>query len=146
MSLIIKPRLSRSFIWLEIVSGGLVYFIFKKRKPTDLSIPFGIGLAGIVTFKITFLGVELSSFTGILIKFIGHEEIMNTENLNVELELEYDLSKLKVRKVGVGRKILQGNQITLDVDVAKVFPDFEPVNQVLRLLIRVTKEHQPELK
>ena len=71
---------------------------------------------------------------------------MNTENLNDELEPKYDFSKLKVRKVGAGRKLLQENRITLDVDVAKVFPDSEAVNQALRFLIRVTKEHQPELK
>ncbi len=71
---------------------------------------------------------------------------MNTENLNDELEPEYDFSKLNVRKVGAGRKLLQENAITLDVDVAKVFPDSEAVNQALRFLIRVTKEHQPELK
>ena len=71
---------------------------------------------------------------------------MNTENLNDELEPEYDFSKLKVRKVGAGRKLLQDNQITLDVDVAKVFPDSEAVNQALRFLIRVTKENRLELK
>lgn len=71
---------------------------------------------------------------------------MNTENLNDELEPECDLSKLKVRQVGAGRKLLQENQITLDVDVAKVFPDSESVNQALRFLIRVMKENQPELK
>jgi len=70
----------------------------------------------------------------------------NTENLNDELEPEYDFSKLQVRKVGAGRKLLQENRITLDVDVAKVFPDSESVNQALRFLIRITKEHQPELK
>ncbi len=70
---------------------------------------------------------------------------MNTENLNDELEPEYDFSKLKVRKVGAGRKLLHENQITLDVDVAKVFPDSESVNQALRFLIRVTAEHQTEL-
>jgi len=71
---------------------------------------------------------------------------MNKENLNDELEPEYDFSKLKVRRVGAGRKLLQENQITLDVDVAKVFPDSESVNQALRFLIRITREHQPELK
>jgi len=71
---------------------------------------------------------------------------MNTENLNDELEPEYDFSKLKVRKVGAGRKLLQENRITLDLDVAKVFPDSESVNQALRFLIRVTKENQLELK
>lgn len=72
-------------------------------------------------------------------------EIINMENLNDELEREYDLSKLKVRKVGEGRKLLQKNQITLDVDVTKVFPDSESVNQALRFLIRITKENQLEL-
>ncbi len=71
---------------------------------------------------------------------------MNTKNSNDELEPEYDFSKLKVRRVGAGRKLLQENQITLDVDVAKVFPDSESVNQALRFLIRITKEHQPVLK
>ena len=70
---------------------------------------------------------------------------MNTENLNDELQPEYDLSTLKVRKIGSGRRLLQENTITLDVDVAKVFPDSEAVNQALRFLIRVTTEHQPEL-
>ena len=70
---------------------------------------------------------------------------MNTEHLNDELESEYDFSKLKVRKVGAGRKLLQENAILLDVDVAKVFPDSESVNQALRFLIRITKEHQLEL-
>ena len=70
---------------------------------------------------------------------------MNTENLNDELEPEYDLSKLKVRKIGAGRLALQENRITLDVDVAKVFPDSESVNQALRFLIRVTAEHRTEL-
>ena len=70
---------------------------------------------------------------------------MNTENLNDELEPEYDFSKLKVRKVGAGRKLSHENPITLDVDVAKVFPDSEAVNQALRFLIRVTAEHQTEL-
>ena len=68
---------------------------------------------------------------------------MNTEDLNDELRNEYDLSELKVRKIGTGRKLLQQNAISLDVDVAKVFPDSESVNQALRFLIRVTKEHQP---
>lgn len=71
---------------------------------------------------------------------------MNTGNLNDELEPEYDFSKLKVRKVGAGRKLLQNNQITLDVNVTKVFPASEAVNQAVRFLIGVTKEHQPELK
>lgn len=70
---------------------------------------------------------------------------MSEETLNDELEPEYDLSKLKVRKVGEGRKLLQENAIFLDADVAKVFPDSESVNQALRFLIRITRENQPQL-
>ena len=68
---------------------------------------------------------------------------MNTENLKDNLKPEYDLQKLKVRKVGEGRKML--NQIRLDVDVAKEFPTSEAVNEALRFLIRITKQHQSEL-
>ena len=64
---------------------------------------------------------------------------MSTENLNDELEAEYDLSALKVRKIGEGRRFLQENAVLLDVDVAKVFPDSESVNQALRFLIRIAK-------
>jgi hypothetical protein len=71
---------------------------------------------------------------------------MNTENLNDELEAEYDFSKLEVRKIGAGRRALQENGIRLDADVAKVFPDSESVNQALRFLIRITAEHRHELK
>ena len=68
---------------------------------------------------------------------------MNTETLNDELKPEYDLKSLKVRKVGEGRKLL--NQIQLDVDVAKIFPDSKSVNEALRFLIRITEKHQSEL-
>ncbi len=68
---------------------------------------------------------------------------MNKEILNDDLKDEYDLTKMKVRKVGEGRKLL--NQIQLDVDVAKVFPNSQAVNEALRFLIRVTKTHQAEL-
>jgi hypothetical protein len=68
---------------------------------------------------------------------------MNKDILNDDLKPEYDLKSLKVRKVGEGRKLL--NQIQLDVDVAKVFPDSQSVNEALRFLIRITKEHQAEL-
>ena len=63
--------------------------------------------------------------------------------LNDDLKPEYDLTILKVRKIGEGRKLM--NQIQLDVDVAKVFPDSDSVNKALRFLIRVTKQHESEL-
>ncbi len=65
---------------------------------------------------------------------------MNTKTLNDELKHEYDLTSLKVRKVGEGRRLL--NQIRLDE--AKVFPNSESVNEALRFLIRITKQHQIE--
>ncbi len=68
---------------------------------------------------------------------------MNTDALNDELKPEYDLKSLKVRKVGEGRRLL--NQIQLDADVAKIFPDSESVNEALRFLIRITNEHKTEL-
>lgn len=68
---------------------------------------------------------------------------MSTDTLNDDLQQEYDLTKLRVRKVGEGRKLL--NQIQLDVDVAKVFPDSDSVNEALRFLIRITRQHQSEL-
>ncbi len=70
-------------------------------------------------------------------------EIMNADTLNDELKSEYDLKSMRVRKVGEGRKLL--DQIQLDVDVAKVFPDSDSVNEALRFLMRITKEHQSEL-
>lgn len=68
---------------------------------------------------------------------------MNMDTLNDELKPEYDLSTFKVRKIGEGRKLM--NQIQLDVDVAKVFPDSDSVNKALRFLIRITKQHEAEL-
>ena len=68
---------------------------------------------------------------------------MNMDILNDDLKPEYDLTILKVRKIGEGRKLM--NQIQLDVDVAKVFPDSDSVNKALRFLIRVTKQHESEL-
>jgi len=59
-----------------------------------------------------------------------------------DIEPEYDLSTFKVRRVGEGRRLL--NQIKLDVDVAKVFPDSESVNEALRTLIRITEKHRTE--
>lgn len=56
---------------------------------------------------------------------------------NSELRKEYDLSKLKVRRVGEGRRLM--NQIQLDLDVAKVFPDSAAVNEALRDYIRLTR-------
>lgn len=70
---------------------------------------------------------------------------MNTEPLNDELRPEYDLTKLKVRRVGVGRKLMQENGVRLDMDVARVFPSSESVNEALRFLIRITEQNRTDL-
>jgi hypothetical protein len=61
-----------------------------------------------------------------------------------ELRPEYDLSALRVRKLGPGRKRF-GAVVRLEPDVAEAFPDANSVNEALRFLIRITKENQTEL-
>ena len=64
------------------------------------------------------------------------------ENNDDELRPEYDLSALKVRKLGPNRTSL-GPVVRLEADVAEVFPDASSVNEALRFLMRVTKENIP---
>ncbi len=45
-----------------------------------------------------------------------------------DLQSEYDLRSLRVRKVGSGRKSFGGVNIRLKPDVAEMFPDSEAVN------------------
>jgi hypothetical protein len=61
-----------------------------------------------------------------------------------DLQPEYDLRSLRVRKLGPGRKSF-GGTIRLEPDVAEVFPDADSVNEALRFLIRVTQEKKPDL-
>ncbi len=58
-----------------------------------------------------------------------------------ELRDEYDLTRLKVRKMGSQRKSFGETIIKLDSDVAEVFPNAESVNEALRFLIRIAKEN-----
>ncbi len=46
---------------------------------------------------------------------------MNEKNLNDELETEYDLTKLRVRRVGAGRAAESKYGVILDSDVLKIF-------------------------
>ena len=69
---------------------------------------------------------------------------MKKDELEDELRPEYDLSTLRVRKLGPGRKSF-GDVIRLDPDVAGAFPNADAVNEALRFLIRVTKEIQNNL-
>jgi hypothetical protein len=70
---------------------------------------------------------------------------MKKDELEDELRPEYDVSKLRVRKLGPARKSF-GDVIKLDPDVAGAFPDADAVNEALRFLIRVTKENQNNLR
>ena len=69
---------------------------------------------------------------------------MKKNELEDEIRPEYDLSTLRVRKLGPGRKSF-GEVIKLDPDVAGAFPNADAVNEALRFLIRVTKENRNDL-
>jgi len=62
-----------------------------------------------------------------------------------ELEPEYDLKSLRVRKLGPGRKSF-GDIVRLEPDVVEVFPDADSVNEALRSLIRVSKDKASNLR
>ena len=70
---------------------------------------------------------------------------MTKDKLEDELRPEYDLSTLRVRKLGPGRKSF-GDVIKLESDVAAAFPNADAVNEALRFLIRVAKENQANLR
>jgi hypothetical protein len=69
---------------------------------------------------------------------------MKKDELEDELRPEYELSTLRVRKLGPGRKSF-GDVIKLEPDVAGAFPNADAVNEALRFLIRVTKENRNDL-
>jgi hypothetical protein len=62
-----------------------------------------------------------------------------------ELEPEYDLKSLRVRKLGPGRKTF-GDIVRLEPDVVEAFPDADSVNEALRALIRVSKDKAPNIR
>ena len=69
---------------------------------------------------------------------------MKKDELEDERRPEYDLSTLRVRKLGFGRKSF-GDVVRLEPDVAGAFPNADAVNEALRFLIRVTKENRNDL-
>lgn len=56
-----------------------------------------------------------------------------------DLQPEYDLKSLRLRKTGPGRKAF--GMVALEPDVAAVFDSPEAVNAALRFLIKVTKDN-----
>lgn len=62
------------------------------------------------------------------------------KEMNDDLRDEYDLSRLRVRRLGPGRKSFNGIDVHLEPDVAEIFPDSGSVNEALRFLIRITRQ------
>ena len=58
---------------------------------------------------------------------------------------EYDLQRLRVRKLGPGRKRF-ADVVRLEPDVAEAFPNADSVNEARRSLIRVSKDKAPNLR
>ena len=58
------------------------------------------------------------------------------------LRTEYDLKRLRVRKLGSGRKSFGGVPVLLEPDVAEMFPTADAVNEALRFLIRVMRDNK----
>jgi hypothetical protein len=70
---------------------------------------------------------------------------MNNKTLDDDLEPEYDLTKLRVRRVGAGRATKSKYGVILDSDVAQDFPSSEAVNEALRTISRLVKQTQIEI-
>jgi len=70
---------------------------------------------------------------------------MKKDELRDELRPEYDLSTMRVRRLGPGRKRF-GDVIKLEPDVADAFPNADAVNEALRFLLRVTRENRNDLR
>lgn len=64
----------------------------------------------------------------------------NTNEVDEDALPHYDFAKMPILKRGPGyaakSKMVRIHRITLEPDVAKVFPDDASVNQALRLLIQ----------
>lgn len=69
----------------------------------------------------------------------------NNNSETDELRPEYDLTSLRVRRVGPKRMGFGNYMVTLAPDVAEVFPDSDSVNEALRFLIRITQENKDSL-
>jgi hypothetical protein len=59
-----------------------------------------------------------------------------------DLQPEYDLKSLRVRKMGAGRKSFGGSTVRLEPDVAEIFSSADAVNEALRFLIKVMQQNQ----
>jgi hypothetical protein len=62
------------------------------------------------------------------------------EDLEDDLEPEYDLHSLRVIARGPGRQKPVEITVSLAPDVAQAFPDSNSVNEALRFLMRITEK------
>lgn len=66
------------------------------------------------------------------------------EEPEMKAEYRFDYSKARPNRFADAYK--KGTSIVnLDSDIAEVFPNSESVNEALRFLVRITKEHKTEL-
>lgn len=66
------------------------------------------------------------------------------EEPDMKAEYRFDYSKARPNRFAAAYK--KGTSIVnLDSDVAEHFPDSESVNEALRFLTRITREHKAEL-
>ena len=63
---------------------------------------------------------------------------MNKTKAEDELQPEYDVQSLQVRRLGPGRKKFC-DTVRLEPDIIAAFPNAEAVNKALRYLIEVAK-------
>lgn len=66
------------------------------------------------------------------------------ENDDLLPEYDFDYSKSKTNRFAEKYSQMQ-KTVVLDSDVAEDFPSSEAVNEALRFLSRITKEHKSEL-
>jgi hypothetical protein len=71
---------------------------------------------------------------------------MNQDKSEMEddLQTEYDLKNLRVRRLGSGRKSFGEATVRLEPDVAEMFPSADAVNEALRFLIRVMRDRHSD--
>ena len=62
-----------------------------------------------------------------------------------DLRPEYNLKKLRVRRLGSERKSFAGQIVRLDPDVAEIFPNADSVNEALRFLMRIMQQNQESM-
>lgn len=67
------------------------------------------------------------------------------KELTDDLRPEYDLNRLRIRRLGPGRKEFGHLTVQLEPDVAAAFPTAQSVNEALRFLLRIARDHQSSI-